>query len=191
MVPRRILGGIAGSLIMAVWLVPISFAAAPAAQSTAASATAGQSLYQQDCASCHGPDAKGGMKLGDTTSADLRWQVLGPVYHNDPALVQRAILQGLDEDGQPLDAIMPRWQSKLSPAQAQDIIAYLQSLSTAVPGKSVTAPAPAVKTPAQVPATGGGGGSSTGGAITLLAMLAIGTLGLAGSRIWSVAQRRR
>lgn len=142
MTTRTIVGGVLG-LLMAAGLATATFAAgspAPAGAPPAADAATGQQLYSQYCAACHGPDAKGGVKLGDATSADLRWQALGPTYHNDPALVQRAVLQGQDQDGQVLDDVMPRWQGKLTPAQVQDIVAYLQTLTTAVPGQIVATP---------------------------------------------------
>jgi mono/diheme cytochrome c family protein len=141
MATRVILGGILGVLV-AMGLMTVTFAAGPPAPQAAdaSDAATGQQLYTQYCGACHGPDAKGGAKLGDATSADLRWQALGPTYHNDPALVQRAILQGQDQDGQALDDVMPRWQGKLTTAQVQDIVAYLQTLTTAVPGQIVATP---------------------------------------------------
>jgi mono/diheme cytochrome c family protein len=141
MATRAIVGGILGVLV-AMGLMTATFAAGPPAPQAAdtSDAAAGQQLYTQYCGACHGPDAKGGVKLGDATSADLRWQALGPTYHNDPALVQRAILQGQDQDGQALDDVMPRWQGKLTATQVQDIVAYLQTLTTAVPGQIVATP---------------------------------------------------
>jgi mono/diheme cytochrome c family protein len=142
MATRAIIGGVLGVLV-AMGLLPAAFAAgppAPARAPSAAEATTGQQLYSQYCGACHGPEAKGGVTLGDATSADLRWQTLGPTYHNDPALVQRAILHGQDQDGQALDDVMPRWQGTLTATQVQDIIAYLQTLTTAVPGQVVATP---------------------------------------------------
>lgn len=142
MTTKRIVGGLA-AIGLAVGVATTTFAAgpsAPAGAPPAADAATGQQLYGQYCAACHGPDARGGAKLGDATSADLRWQTLGPTYHNDTALVQRAILQGRDQDGQGLDDVMPRWQGKLTTAQVQDLIAYLQTLTTAVPGQIVATP---------------------------------------------------
>ena len=145
MVTRSALGGIAGCLLAAS-LISVSYAAGPPAPSSA-DATAGQTLFQQNCAVCHGSDAKGGAKLGDATAADLRWQTLGPSYHNDPALVQRAILQGQDQDGKALDDVMPRWQGKLTAPQVQDLVAYLQTLTTAVPGQVIATPVHEEATP--------------------------------------------
>lgn len=135
----RSIFGVLGGLLLAAWATSATWAQ-PQAVAMSASAASGQALFQQSCAACHGADAKGGVKLGDATAADLRWQTLGPTYHNDPALVTRAITQGLDQDGQALDDVMPRWQGKLTAAQVQDIVAYLQTLTTAVPGQIVATP---------------------------------------------------
>lgn len=217
MTTRAIIGGALGVLV-AAGLATATFAAgppAPASAPAAADAAAGQQLYSQYCAACHGPDAKGGVKLGDATSADLRWQTLGPTYHSDPALVQRAILQGQDQDGQALDDVMPRWQGKLTTTQVQDIVAYLQTLTTAAPGQVVATPvhedvtpqpteeaqeasqasaliaqAPGTVTPATTsettaPATGGGS-TSIGGIV----LIALGVVGLAAGVVFGAGRRR-
>lgn len=217
MTTRAIIGGALGVLV-AAGLATATFAAgppAPASAPAAADAAAGQQLYSQYCAACHGPEAKGGVKLGDATSADLRWQTLGPTYHSDPALVQRAILQGQDQDGQALDDVMPRWQGKLTTTQVQDIVAYLQTLTTAAPGQVVATPvheevppqpteeaqeasqasaliahAPGTVTPATTsettaPATGGGS-TSIGGIV----LIALGVVGLAAGVVFGAGRRR-
>ena len=135
---RLVLGTIAGRVAIA-WLGLAAFPSR-AAPPLVADAAAGQALYQQNCQACHGPDAKGGIKLGDATAADLRWDQLGPTYHNDPTLVARAISQGLDQDGQALDDVMPRWQGKLTAGQVQDLVSYLQTLTAAAPGQVVATP---------------------------------------------------
>lgn len=50
---------------------------------------------------CHGANLKGGLKIGSATSAVIRWSTLKSGY--TVALLQRAILHGFDEKGQPLD----------------------------------------------------------------------------------------
>jgi len=42
------------------------------------------------------------------------------------ALIMRAITQGLDPAGEPLDWTMPRWQ--MSEADLTDLLAYLKTL---------------------------------------------------------------
>ncbi len=118
------------SLVALALLVPLSSALA---SGSAADATNGQALFQANCVSCHGANAAGGIKVGSATSADLRWAELGPTYHNNPSLVSRAILQGLDQDGQQLDTAMPRFSGQLSQSQADDIVAYLQTLASGLP----------------------------------------------------------
>ncbi len=125
--------------------------AAPAATTASTStsgggAAEGQSLFADDCATCHGQNAAGGYTMGAATSADLRWASLGPMYNTDTTLVSRAILQGLDQDGKDLDPVMPRWNGDLTSAQVTSIIAYLQTLTTDAPANQPPA-APAGTSP--------------------------------------------
>ena len=116
-------------------------AASPAAATTAAAPTtatspagtpevetAGQELFEANCVACHGPNGAGGIKIGSSTSADIRWSGLDPMYKNDEALLRRAILTGEDQDGQDLDSEMPRFQGKLTDQQVTQLIAYLKTL---------------------------------------------------------------
>lgn len=121
-------------------------AGTPAGRATTASsggnATAGEKLYGQYCAACHGANAAGGYKLGEDESANLRWAKLGDMYKGDAALVARAILQGQDEDGKTLNEVMPRWKDTLNQQQVDDIIAFLRTLTTAsAPNQPPAAPA--------------------------------------------------
>ena len=102
--------------------------AVPSAASTSASAgtVAGKTVYEANCMACHGPDAAGGLDLGNVKSADLRWSKLGKTYQGDLDLIRRAVLAGKNEQGRDLNAVMPRWQGKLSDAQVNAIIAYLE-----------------------------------------------------------------
>lgn len=66
-----------------------------------------------NCAACHRADGSGGMHLpGGAVSADLRYHAL--VTKQKPpytiALLERAISKGVDNTGQPLNAVMPRWR---------------------------------------------------------------------------------
>lgn len=119
------------SLVLLALLVPVSSALA---SGSAADATNGQALFQANCVSCHGANAAGGIKVGSATAPDIRWSAIGSTF-KDPALVQRAILKGLDESGQPLDPAMPRFgdTNKLTTSQADDIVAYLQTLTSGLP----------------------------------------------------------
>lgn len=112
---------------------PVALAAAVAAGAlligmTPAHADSGKQLFQARCAACHKKDGSGGIHFGDAVSADLRAPALEKMYHHNDTLILRAILQGLDEDGQPLDAPMPHWKGAISKAQAEKIVAYLKTL---------------------------------------------------------------
>jgi len=78
------------------------------------------------CAACHNSDGSGGMHLpGDAVSADLRYKALvadqKPPYTIE--LLERAISTGVDNQGQPLNPVMPRW--KLSPGDLHDVAEYV------------------------------------------------------------------
>lgn len=93
-------------------------------------AVAGKKLFLSHCAVCHKADASGGIKLGDTKSANLESPALEDQYHKDDTLIRRAILDGKDEEGGDLDKIMPRWKGKITDAQVSDIIAFLKTQKT-------------------------------------------------------------
>jgi cytochrome c oxidase subunit 2 len=105
--------------------VPSGSAPAP----VGASVIAGRQIYQMDCMSCHGSGGRGGLPVGGAVSADIRWGTLSaqsPPYTDE--LLKRAILQGLDPAGHPLDKAMPRWQGRLTANQLADLVAYLHTL---------------------------------------------------------------
>jgi mono/diheme cytochrome c family protein len=81
------------------------------------------------CAACHRVDGSGGMRLPDgAVSADLRRRSLVTGQHHpyDLRLLERAISTGVDNDGKPLDPVMPRWQ--LSQRDLHDVAAYVLTL---------------------------------------------------------------
>lgn len=80
------------------------------------------------CAACHGANGAGGNKFPDgAISADLRHAAL--VGKQKPpytiASISRAISQGIDNQGKPLDKVMPRW--KLSQRDLHDVSQYVYS----------------------------------------------------------------
>ena len=89
------------------------------------------------CASCHGPDGSGGryLAMGTVVTPDIRYATLtaaaededghGHVPYTDEDIL-RAISEGVEPDGEPLDPFMPRWQ--MSSADAQDLLEFLKSL---------------------------------------------------------------
>ncbi len=80
------------------------------------------------CAACHGASGAGGNKFPDgAISADLRHAAL--VGKQKPpytiASIARAVSQGIDNQGKPLDKVMPRW--KLSQRDLRDVSQYVYS----------------------------------------------------------------
>jgi cytochrome c oxidase subunit 2 len=91
---------------------------------------------QLACANCHGPDGRGRqfvMHMTEINAPDIRWSALTqaepdmdhPPY--DEQTFKRAVTQGLDPAGHPLDAAMPRWQ--MSDQDLNDLIAFLKTLN--------------------------------------------------------------
>ena len=81
------------------------------------------------CAACHGANGAGGIHLpGGAVSADLRHRALivQQQHPYTPALLERAIAKGIDNEGKPLNPVMPRW--KLSAADLHDVAQYVLSL---------------------------------------------------------------
>jgi mono/diheme cytochrome c family protein len=82
-------------------------------------------LYNR-CAACHRADGSGGIRLpGGAVSADLRHRALVTQMKHpyNLALLERAIATGVDNDGQKLDPVMPRW--RLSPRDLHDVAQYV------------------------------------------------------------------
>ncbi len=88
------------------------------------------------CFACHGIEGRGGVPvmMGTALPADIRYAALitGEYEHGkketpytDP-LIRRAITEGLDPDGKPLDWTMPRWQ--MPPQDLTDLLTYLKTL---------------------------------------------------------------
>ena len=78
------------------------------------------------CAACHRADGAGGVHLpGGAVSADLRHAAL--VTHQKPpytlALLERAISRGVDNTGQRLNMVMPRWT--MSKRDLHDVAQYV------------------------------------------------------------------
>jgi mono/diheme cytochrome c family protein len=89
------------------------------------------------CVECHGPGGRGGrpVMMLRTIPADIRYESLisGKYETSGEAetpytdeLIVRAIRQGLDPDGEPIDPGMPRWQ--MADKDVRDVIEYLKVL---------------------------------------------------------------
>jgi len=89
------------------------------------------------CAACHGPDGRGEapVMMGTEIPSDIRYHHLieeeehgegeeHPPYTDE--LIKRAITEGLDPAGEPLDLTMPRWQ--MSERDLDDLLEFLKTL---------------------------------------------------------------
>ncbi len=96
----------------------------------------GMGMMQAGCASCHGADGHG-LRTMMFVSPNITYRNLtdpagfsepdgtrGPTYTDDQ--IRRAITQGLDPEGNPLDWPMPHWQ--LTDPEWNDLLAYLKAL---------------------------------------------------------------
>jgi cytochrome c oxidase cbb3-type subunit 3 len=88
----------------------------------------GQRLFLNNCAQCHGSDARGSPGYPNLTDND--W-----LYSGTPEQIQHSITKGRH-------GIMPAWGSQINAAEAADIAQYVRSLSglasdslRVVPGK--------------------------------------------------------
>lgn len=91
----------------------------------------GQQLYSLACASCHNVTGHGRVfnKEGQKIEVPgITYAELAKMYtKNFDSQARAAIVQGLDEEGKPLNPMMPRW-TFLSPADVGKLIAYMKTL---------------------------------------------------------------
>jgi mono/diheme cytochrome c family protein len=91
-------------------------------------AAAGEEIYQQYCALCHGPQGKGDGSLSANLDPRPRNHTDG-AYMN--ALTDAHLLKVVGEGGGAagLSPIMPAWKGILSAQQIQDVIAFVRTLA--------------------------------------------------------------
>ncbi|MDD5190581.1 MAG: cytochrome c [Dehalococcoidales bacterium] len=85
------------------------------------------------CVNCHGPNGKGGritMMMQSVNVPNITWTVLtapdmDPQPYNEETL-KRAITDGLDSAGSPLEYPMPRWQ--MSEKDLNDLVTFIKTL---------------------------------------------------------------
>jgi mono/diheme cytochrome c family protein len=95
------------------------------------------SAHGGSCVNCHGPEGRGGrpVMMLRAIPADIRYDSLisgkydpageaGTPYTDE--LIIRAIREGVDPDGKPLDQGMPRWQ--MTDKDVRDVVDYLKQL---------------------------------------------------------------
>lgn len=87
-------------------------------------------MARQGCATCHGNDGRGGtitVPGSDSIEApDIRYSALRDEGFTDDSIA-RAIREGVDERGDDLDLMMPRWN--MSDTDMKYLIEYLKELS--------------------------------------------------------------
>jgi cytochrome c oxidase cbb3-type subunit 3 len=76
----------------------------------------GAEVFAENCASCHGAEAKGDMELGAPDLTDNHW-----VYGGDAQSVYRTIFFGRQGH-------MPHWEERLRPAEINTLALYVASL---------------------------------------------------------------
>ncbi len=91
-------------------------------------AAAGQEIYTQYCALCHGPEGKGDGSLSANLDPKPRNHTDG-AYMN--ALSDAHLLKVIGDGGAAagLSPIMPAWKDILSAQQIQDVVAFVRTLA--------------------------------------------------------------
>jgi len=77
---------------------------------------AGKKIFADNCASCHGDEAKGNPEIGAPNLADRIW-----LYGSDEAAIVEVITNGKN-------GMMPAWADKLDPATLKALAVYVHSL---------------------------------------------------------------
>lgn len=123
-----------------IYFTATSERAAPIAMSMGRITMGGMMGRVVACADCHGADGRGGavtMMMGSFEAPDIRYNSLTqpderrdgdhadhPAYTDET--LRRAITQGVDSAGEPLEFPMPRW--RMSDENLDDLVAYLKTL---------------------------------------------------------------
>lgn len=98
----------------------------------------GMMMGRLACVECHGEGGRGGpvtMRGQTFETSNVTWPALTEERHDEGEMehppytdetVRRAITQGLDPAGKPLESPMPRW--RMSERDLDDLVAYLKGL---------------------------------------------------------------
>lgn len=78
--------------------------------------TAGQKIFADNCASCHGEDAKGNSETGAPNLTDRFW-----IYGGDPQTIYTTVWGGRQGH-------MPTWEARLSPVERKILAIYTADL---------------------------------------------------------------
>jgi cytochrome c oxidase cbb3-type subunit III len=82
----------------------------------AKAAEQGQKLFAEQCATCHGPDGKGGRDFGAPNLTDAIW-----LYGGSKAAIIESIRTGRG-------GVMPAWTGRLDPITLKSLAVYVHSL---------------------------------------------------------------
>lgn len=77
---------------------------------------AGKKVFADNCAACHGDDAKGNPEIGAPNLADRIW-----LYGSDEAAIIEVVTNGKN-------GVMPAWVDRLDPATLKALAIYVHSL---------------------------------------------------------------
>ena len=82
----------------------------------AALAETGAGVFAENCAACHGDDAKGMVEMGAPDLTDVIW-----LYGGDHETLMRTVTRGRG-------GVMPAWSGRLTEAQIKEVAVYVHSL---------------------------------------------------------------
>ena len=91
-------------------------------------ARAGQALFAENCASCHGEEGKGNREMGAPNLTDGIW-----LYGGDRASLTQTIAKARF-------GVMPHWSEKLDAVTIKMLAAYVHSLGGGEAGQAAAAP---------------------------------------------------
>ncbi|PIR21419.1 MAG: hypothetical protein COV45_01340 [Deltaproteobacteria bacterium CG11_big_fil_rev_8_21_14_0_20_47_16] len=96
--------------------------------SVAADVAAGKTKFQQMCASCHGATGKGdGVAAASLNPKPRNLSDAAYMKTRSDAVLKAIIMNGGAANGK--SAMMPPWKASLSPADVDNLIAYIRSLA--------------------------------------------------------------
>ena len=84
----------------------------------------GKPLFMQNCAACHGPEAKGNQTIGAPDLTDEDW-----LYGSSEAIITETVTKGRHNDPSAGSRAMPAWKDALGEARVHVLAAYVWSLS--------------------------------------------------------------
>ncbi len=85
----------------------------------------GKPVFMQNCAACHGPEAKGNQAIGSPNLTDRTW-----LYGSSEQAITETVMKGRGAASLAAgQSVMPAWKDKLGPGKIHLLAAYVWSLS--------------------------------------------------------------